>query len=155
MDERDVEYLMKLPYTMHASDGGVQIVGNGMPHPRNYGTFPRVIAHYVRERGVIAIEEAIRKMTSMPAQVFRIKQRGMLREGMHADITVFDYQSFKDSASFSDPHQYGQGLQYVIVNGDIVVSNGIHTGNLPGMLVYGPGKKQEEENENQDRTGNS
>jgi N-acyl-D-amino-acid deacylase len=155
MDERDVEYLMKLPYTIHASDGGVQIVGNGMPHPRNYGTFPRVIAHYVRERGVIALEEAIRKMTSLPAQAFRIQQRGMLREGMYADITVFNYQSFKDNASFSDPHQYGQGLRYVIINGEIVVANDNHTGSLPGMVVYGPGKKQEEEIENQDRTGNS
>ena len=155
MDERDVEYLMKLPYTMHASDGGVQIVGNGMPHPRNYGTFPRVIAHYVRERGVIKLEEAIRKMTSLPAQTFRIKERGMLREGMYADITVFDYRSFKDNASFSDPHQYAQGLQYVIVNGKIVVEKGVHTGKLPGMVTYGPGKKQEEENGNQDRTGNS
>jgi N-acyl-D-amino-acid deacylase len=154
MDEEDVEYLMGLPYTMHASDGGVQIVGNGMPHPRNYGTFPRVISHYVRERGVIKLEEAIRKMTSLPAQVFRIQQRGILREGMFADITVFNLQSFKDNATFSDPHQYSQGLQYVLVNGEIVIADDIHTGKLPGMLIYGPGKKQEEENENQDRTGN-
>ncbi len=154
MDEKDVEYLMKLPYTMHASDGSVQIKGNGMPHPRNYGTFPRVIAHYVRERGVIALEEAIRKMTSLPAQTFRIQKRGMLREGLYADITIFDFQTFKDNATFSNPHQYSQGLRWVIVNGEIVVDDGMHTGKLPGMIVYGPGKKQEEENENQDRTGN-
>jgi N-acyl-D-amino-acid deacylase len=147
MNEEDVEYLMGLPYTMHASDGGIQVVGDGMPHPRNYGTFPRVVSHYVRDRGVIPLEEAIRKMTSLPAQAFRIQDRGMLREGMFADITIFDNDSFKDNATFSDPHRYSVGLTYVIVNGEIVVSDGRHTGRLPGMMVYGPGKKQEEENE--------
>jgi N-acyl-D-amino-acid deacylase len=148
MDEKDVEYLMKLPYTMHASDGGVQIKGNGMPHPRNYGTFPRVLSHYVRERRVLTLEEAIRKMTSLPAQAFRIRQRGILREGLYADITVFDSRSIKDMATFSDPHQYSQGLRCVIVNGEIVVDDGMHTRKLPGMVVYGPGKKQEEKDEN-------
>jgi N-acyl-D-amino-acid deacylase len=150
MDETDVEYLMGLPYTMLASDGGVQVVGRGVPHPRNYGTFPRVIAHYVRDRGVITIEEAVRKMTSLPAQAFRIRERGMLKKSMYADITVFDYKSFKDQATFAEPHQYGQGLRCVIVNGQIVVTNDTHTGNLPGMVIYGPGKKQEVENDSQD-----
>lgn len=150
MDETDVEYLMGLPYTMHASDGGVQVVGRGVPHPRNYGTFPRVIAHYVRDRGVITIEEAVRKMTSLPAQVFRIRERGMLREGMYADITVFDFRSFKDQATFTEPHQYGQGLRCVIVNGHVVVTNDTHTGKRPGMVIYGLGKKQEGENDSQD-----
>lgn len=150
MDETDVEYLMKLPYTMHASDGSVQVLGRGVPHPRNYGTFPRVIAQYVRDKGIITIEEAVRKMTSMPAQVFRIRNRGMLREGMYADITVFDYRSFRDQATFVEPHQYGQGLRWVIVNGDIVVKNDTHTGSRPGMVIFGPGKKLGEDNENQD-----
>ncbi len=150
MDETDVEYLMSLPYTMHASDGGVQIVGRGVPHPRNYGTFPRVIAHYVRDRGVIPIEEAVRKMTSLPAQVFRIRERGMLREGMYADITVFDGKSIKDQATFAEPHQYGKGLRCVIVNGQIVVENDTPTGSLPGMVIYGSGKKQEADNDSQD-----
>jgi N-acyl-D-amino-acid deacylase len=150
MDERDVEYLMRLPYTMHASDGGIQIMGNGVPHPRNYGTFPRVIARYVRGRGIITIEEAIRKMSSLPAQVFRIQQRGMLRKGMYADITIFNFNTFKDNASFADPHRYGQGLRYVIVNGDIVAKNNTHTGRRPGMVIYGQGKKKEGENDNQD-----
>ncbi len=150
MDENDVEYLMRLPYTMHASDGSVQIKGIGMPHPRSYGTFPRVISRYVRERGVITLEEAVRKMTSLPAQMFRIRQRGMIREKMYADITVFDYKSFKDRATFADPHQYSQGLVYVIVNGEIVVANGAyHAGTLPGMVLYGQGKKQEEDHDNQ------
>jgi len=150
MDEKDVEYLMGLPYTMHGSDGSIQILGNGMPHPRNYGTFPRVIARYVREKGVLTVEEAIRKMTSLPAQTLRIQQRGMLKEGMYADITVFDFKSFEDKASFADPHQYAQGLRYVIVNGEIVVTNDTHTGNRPGMVIYGPGKKKEAENDSQD-----
>jgi len=150
MDETDVEYLMGLPYTMHASDGGIQVVGRGVPHPRSYGTFPRVIAHYVRDRGVITIEEAVRKMTSLPAQAFRIQERGMLKKGMYADITVFDYRSFKDQSTFAEPHQYGQGLRCVIVNGQIVVTNDTHTGKLPGMVIYGPGKKQEVENDSQD-----
>jgi N-acyl-D-amino-acid deacylase len=149
MDESDVEYLMRLPYTMHASDGGVQVMGRGVPHPRNYGTFPRVIAHYVRDRGILTIEEAVRKMTSLPAQVFRIRERGLLREGMYADIVVFDHKSFKDQATFSEPHQYGQGIRCVIVNGAIVVTNDSHTGSLQGMVIYGPGKKQEGENESQ------
>lgn len=155
MNEEDVEYLMGLPYAMHASDGAIQILGNGMPHPRSYGTFPRVISRYVKERGVLTIEQAVRKMTSLPAQTFRLQKRGILREGMYADITVFDYESIKDNASFSDPHQYAQGLLYVIVNGEIVVAKGTHTGKLPGMVIYGPGKKQEGKSENQDRTGNS
>lgn len=141
MDEKDVEALMRLPYTMHASDGSVQVLGEGVPHPRNYGTFPRVIAHYVREKGVLSLEEAIRKMTSLPAQIFRIRERGMLREGMFADITIFGFQSFEDKATFTDPHQYSQGLGYVIVNGEVVVEDNIHKGKLPGMIIYGPGKK--------------
>jgi N-acyl-D-amino-acid deacylase len=143
MDEKDVESLMMLPYTMHASDGSVQVLGEGVPHPRNYGTFPRVIAHYVREKGVLSLEEAVKKMTSLPAQIFRIRERGMLREGMFADITIFDFQSFEDKATFTDPHQYSQGLKYVIVNGEVVVEDNIHKGKRPGMIIYGPGKNDE------------
>lgn len=150
MDENDVEHLMRLPYTMHASDGGVQVMGRGVPHPRNYGTFPRVIAHYVRQRGILTIEEAVRKMTSLPAQVFRIRERGLIREGMYADVIIFDHKSFRDQATFAEPHQYGKGIRCVIVNGEIVVTNDSHTGSLPGMVIYGPGKKQEGENESQD-----
>jgi len=150
MDEKDVADLMRLSYTMHGSDGGIQTLGEGVPHPRNYGTFPRVIARYVREKGVITIEDSIRKMTSLPAQVLRIRDRGVLKRGMYADIAVFDFESFRDRATFADPHQYGQGLRYVIVNGEIVVKDDSHTGKRPGMVIYGPGKKQEEQNESQD-----
>ena len=140
MDEKDVQYLMKLSYTMHASDGAVRVFGEGIPHPRNYGTFPRVISHYVREKGVLKLEEAIRKMTSLPAQVFSLKDRGLIKEGMFADITIFDYENIKDKATFSNPHQYGEGFSYIIINGKIVIENDKYTGALPGMVLYGPGK---------------
>jgi len=155
MDEEDVEHLMGLPYTMHASDGSVQVKGKGVPHPRNYGTFPRIIDHYVKEKGILALEEAVRKMTSLPAQVYRIRDRGMLREGMYADIAVFDMRSLKDQATFAEPHQYAQGFRCVIVNGEVVVEDDSHTGKLPGMVIYGPGKKQEAENDSQNRNGNT
>lgn len=147
MDEKDVEDLMKLPYNMHASDGSVQEVGRGVPHPRNYGTFPRVISYYVREKGVISLEEAIRKMTSLPAQVFKLKDRGLLKEGMYADICVFDLENFKDKATFEEPHQYSQGLSYVIVNGKIAIQDYKHTQNRSGIILYGGGKAQGEQSD--------
>jgi len=140
MNEKDVEDLMRLPYNMHASDGGVRVKGEGIPHPRNYGTFPRVISHFVRERGIISLEEAIKKMTSLPAQTLRLGKRGVIREGLYADLTIFDRNTFEDKATFPDPHQYSQGLMYVIVNGELVVEKGKHTGGLPGMVLYGYGK---------------
>ena len=140
MDEKDVEDLMRLPYNMHASDGGVRVKGEGIPHPRNYGTFPRVIAHFVRERGIISLEEAVKKMTSLPAQTLRLNNRGIIREGLYADLTIFDRNTFADKATFPNPHQYSQGLMYVIVNGELVVEKGKHTGGLPGMVLYGYGK---------------
>ncbi len=140
MDEKDVEYLMKLPYTLHASDGEVQIKGKGVPHPRNYGTFPRVIGFYVKEKKVITLEDAVRKMTSLPAKAFRLKNRGKIQKGMFADIAIFDYEGFRDRATFSDPHQYSQGLEYVIVNGKISVKDCKLTGTYSGMVIYGPGK---------------
>lgn len=142
MDETDVEDIMRLPYNMHGSDGGIQVFGRGVPHPRNYGTFPRVIDHYVREKGVLSLEEAIRKMTSLPAQSFRLENRGLIKAGMYADLTIFEYSSFKDNSTFEEPHQFGQGLSYVIVNGVVVVENNSHTGRLPGMILYGQGKTE-------------
>jgi N-acyl-D-amino-acid deacylase len=140
MDESDVEKLMQLPYNMHASDGSVQVSGRGVPHPRNYGTFPRVFSHYVREKKILTVEEAIRKMTSLPAQAFRLSKRGLIKEGMYADMTLFDEESFQDQATFSQPHQFSKGLSYVLVNGEIVVENNRHTQKLPGMVLYGFGK---------------
>lgn len=143
MDEDDVEGLMRLKYNMFASDGGIQVPGRGVPHPRNYGTFPRIIAHFVRERGVLTLAEAVRKMTSLPASAFRIKDRGLLREGYYADLAVFDFQEFTDQATFEQPHQYSRGLNFVLVNGRVVVENSEHLGTLAGKVIYGPGKTKE------------
>jgi N-acyl-D-amino-acid deacylase len=142
MDERDVENLMKLPYNMFASDGGVQEVGRGVPHPRNYGTFPRIISHYVHDKGVLSLEEAIRKMTSLPAEAFKLEDRGLLREGMYADICVFDLDAFRDLATFQKPHQYSEGLSCVIVNGKIAIQDYRHTNSKSGKILYGAGKAQ-------------
>lgn len=140
MDEADVEELMRLPYNMHASDGGIQVLDEGVPHPRNYGTFPRVISFYVREKGIIPLEEAIRKMTYLPAQTLGLEKRGLVREGMYADLTIFNYETFKDRATFNKPHQYTEGLEYVFINGEAAVERGTHTEKLPGMVLYGKGK---------------
>ena len=93
------------------------------------------------KKNVISLEDSIRKMTSLPAQAFRLNKRGQIKEGMFADITIFDYEIFKDKATFSNPHQYSQGLNYVIVNGEIVVENNEHTGRKPGRILFGSGKK--------------
>ena len=140
MDEKDVEDLMRLPYLLHASDGEVQVPGRGIPHPRSYGTFPRIISSYVRSKTVLPIEDAIRKMTSLPARVFRLEDRGMIKEGMYADITIFDFNTFGDQATFSQPHQYSRGLRAVIVNGTQVVENNSHLKTKPGKILYGRGK---------------
>ncbi len=135
MNEEDVKALMKLPYTSVASDGGIQFMGKGFPHPRSYGTFPRIISKYVREEKVLTLEDAIRKMTSLPSEVFRIKNRGLIKEGFFADIVIFDFEKIKDNATFSNPHQYPSGIHYVIVNGKIVIEKGKHTGEFPGKII--------------------
>lgn len=139
MDEKDVESLMKLPYTMIGSDGSLQEMGKGNPHPRSYGTFPRVLGEYVRNRKVLSLEEAIRKMTSLPAQTLRLKDRGLIREGMWADLVVFDPEKVSDLATFTEPHQYSRGINLVLVNGRLVWKEGKYTGEKPGQIIYGPG----------------
>ncbi len=138
MYEEDVRRVMKNPVGMVGSDGTAVspegILGQGKPHPRFYGTFPRVIGHYVRER-VITLSEAVRKMTSAPAQRLGIRDRGLIREGFKADITIFDKDKVTDKATFTDPHNYPDGILYVIVNGAIVIEDGEHTGRLPGKTL--------------------
>ena len=104
----------------------------GKPHPRFYGTFPRVPGKYVKEEGVLKLEDAIRRMTSYPAQTYKIKYKGLLKEQMDADIVIFDPTTIVDKATFQDPHQYPEGIEYVIVGGEIVVEKGKHTGALLG-----------------------
>lgn len=141
MDEADVETLMRLPYLMIGSDGAAQVRGRGFPHPRSYGTFPRVIGRYVREKGVLRLEEAVRKMTSLPAQALKLKDRGQIREGMWADMVVFDSETIEDTATFESPHQYSRGLAFTLVNGKVVFAEGTWTGRLPGKPVFGKGRK--------------
>ncbi|MGB9905893.1 MAG: N-acyl-D-amino-acid deacylase family protein [Candidatus Saccharicenans sp.] len=142
MDEKDVEALMKLPYVMIGSDGGLQMAGQGSPHPRSYGTFTRVLGEYVRERKIITLEEAIRKMTSFPAQTMRLKDRGLIREGYFADLTIFNAAEIKDTATFAQPHQYSRGIVQVLVNGQVVLERGRFTGQRPGVIIHGPGFRQ-------------
>jgi len=135
MSEQDLERVMRHPATMIASDGWVQILGRGVPHPRSYGTFVRVLGVYVRERGVITLEDAIRKMTSFPAQRMRINDRGVLRPGMKADITVFDPARVRDTATFEKPHQYPEGISTVIVNGQVAFDGKAMTAARPGKVL--------------------
>ena len=135
MSEQDLERIMRHPATMIASDGWVQILGEGVPHPRSYGTFPRVLGVYVRERNVITLEDAIRKMTSFPAQRLRLNDRGVLKPGMKADITVFDPARVRDMATFEKPHQYAEGYSSVIVNGQVVFDGKTMTSARPGKVL--------------------
>ncbi|MCX6319176.1 MAG: D-aminoacylase [Bacteroidetes bacterium] len=139
MSEEDVKRIMQYPFNMFASDASIRVLGRGMPHPRGYGTNARVLSKYVREEKVISLEEAVRRMTSLPAQKFQLKDRGILKEGMAADILVFDENKVKDVSTFSDPHHYATGFQFVVVNGQLTVDNGVHTGVRNGKALKGPG----------------
>ncbi len=140
MSEEDVERIMRHPATMIASDGEVPVFGRANPHPRSYGTFARVLGVYVRERHVITLEDAVRKMTSFPASRLRLADRGLLRPGMKADITIFDPVTVRDKATYEQPHQYAEGFAAVIVNGEVVFDGRDMTAARPGRVLYGPGK---------------
>ncbi len=118
--EEDVQRIMQHPLAMVASDGGLVVPGQGHPHPRSYGTFPRVLGYYVREKGIISLELALRKMTSLPAERIGLDNRGRIQEGMQADINVFHPDHIEDVGTFEDPHHYPNGISYVIVNGQLV-----------------------------------
>ena len=137
--EEDLERILRHPATMVASDGGIYLPREGVPHPRSYGTFARVLAVYVRERRVLTLEEAVRKMSGFPAARLGLTDRGLLRPGMKADISVFDLARVRDTATFENPHQYAEGWQLVLVNGEIVLENGAATAARPGRVLYGPG----------------
>jgi N-acyl-D-aspartate/D-glutamate deacylase len=141
--EEDMQYAMKQPFTSIGSDGSAMSPegsrGKSNPHPRSYGTFPRVLGRYVRELKVLTLPEAVKKMTSMNADKISIKDRGLLKEGYWADIAIFDPTTVADRATYVNPHQYAVGIPYVIVNGQVVLDNGKHTGVLPGKVVRGPG----------------
>lgn len=144
MDEKDIETALKAPWVSLGSDASASEKLNatdalGLPHPRSYGNFPRLIAEYVRNRGVLTLPEAIRKLTSWPATRMRLFDRGAIRTGMWADITVFDYDRIQDRATYQNPTATPEGIQYVLVNGQVVVSEGRHTGAKPGVALRSSG----------------
>nr|MBA2328851.1 amidohydrolase family protein [Flavisolibacter sp.] len=135
MNEKDVKYIMQYPYSMFGADAGVPVPGKGMPHPRAYGTNARVLGKYVREEKVISMEEAIRRMTSLAAQKFNLKDRGLLKEGMAADIVVFSENEIKDKSTFENPHALSEGCKFVLVNGELVLEDGSHKGTRSGKAL--------------------
>ena len=139
MSEEDVKYVMSNDLTMIGSDAGARAnygpLAKGKPHPRAFGTFPRVLGKYCRDEGVVSLENAIYKMTGFPAWRLGLDNKGVLKEGMDADITIFDPQKIKDKATFLNPHRYPVGIDKVIVNGELVIDNDEHTGNKPGWVL--------------------
>jgi N-acyl-D-amino-acid deacylase len=147
MSEDDVRWALQRPWTSVGSDAGAAldpgvVDGLGLPHPRSYGTFPRVLARYVRDTAALSLEEAVRKMTSWPATRMRLERRGVIREGAWADITVFDLETMDDRATYEEPVLFPEGIEYVLVNGVVVIDEGgVHTGARPGHVLYGPGRE--------------
>jgi N-acyl-D-amino-acid deacylase len=135
MHEDDVRTLMQQTWTMTASDGAYPVWGRGVPHPRAYGTFPRKIRKYVLEDQVVDLASAIRSMTSLPAQVFGVRDRGWIREGAIADITIFDLDTLTDKATFTEPFQLSEGIRYVFVNGKEAFRDGNHTSAMAGRVL--------------------
>jgi N-acyl-D-amino-acid deacylase len=141
MSEDDVRLVMKQPWVAIASDGSaINLDAPGVPHPRNYSTNVRVLGYYVREQQVLTLEDAIRKMTSLPAQILGLRDRGQIREGFAADVAVFDPDTVGETNSFEKPKSYARGVSYVVVNGVLVIDRGNHTGAKPGVAVFGPGR---------------
>jgi N-acyl-D-aspartate/D-glutamate deacylase len=140
MDEQDVIRIMQHPLAMIETDGDPVSYGDGYPHPRSYGAFPRVLARYVRELGVLTLEEAVKKMTSMPADQYNQNDRGRIVEGAYADLVVFDADKVQDHATYTDPHRYPTGIEHVMINGRFVIKSGALTGERPGMWIKGPAR---------------
>jgi N-acyl-D-amino-acid deacylase len=144
MSDENTDTVLKLPWVMLCSDGSALAphgpLGEGVPHPRNYGSFPRFLGLYVREKKLVTLNEAIKKMTSMPASKMGLRNRGMIKEGLSADLVVFDPSVVADKATYTEPERYPVGIDYVIVNGQLVVDHEKHTGALPGKTLLGPGK---------------
>jgi len=138
IDERDLERILACPLTMIASDGEVPVFGQAVPHPRSYGTFARVLAVHVREKGLLTLEEAVLKMTSLPASRLGLQDRGILRAGMKADLALFDPARVRDKATFDQPHQYAEGFAMVVVNGQVIFEKDAMTTARPGRILYGP-----------------
>jgi N-acyl-D-amino-acid deacylase len=139
--EEDLQRIIVHPATMIASDGEVAIFGRNHPHPRSYGTFVRVLGVYVRDKKLLPLEVAVQKMSAFPAQRLGLSDRGVLRQGLKADIAVFDPARVRDTATFEKPHSYAEGVHYVVINGQVVFENGKMTAARPGRVLYGPARK--------------
>ncbi len=135
MNEEDLQTFMRFPNTMIACDSGLREFGKDVPHPRGYGNNARILGRYVRELKVLRLEDAIRKMTSLPANTFRLKNRGLIREGFWADLVLFDPDRVTDPSTYADPHHYATGIPHVLVNGVPVIKNNEHTGAKPGIGI--------------------
>ena len=139
MSEENTSRILSHPLCMIASDASARAtygkLSEGNPHPRSYGTFPRFLGRYVRQNKIVSLPEAIKKITSFPADTLGISNRGRIAKGMMADITCFDYENLIDKSDYVNPHQYSQGVQFVIVNGQVVIDKGEHTGKLPGQIL--------------------
>ena len=142
MDEQDVIRIMTHPIAMIETDGDPVSYGDGFPHPRSYGAFPRVLARYVRELGVLTLEEAVKKMTSMPADQYNQRDRGRIKEGVVADLVVFDPDTIQDEATYVDPHRYPSGIHHVMINGSFVIKSGALTGERLGRVDQGTGETE-------------
>jgi N-acyl-D-amino-acid deacylase len=135
MSEADIAHIMRQPWTMTCTDGDLTAPGAGRPHPRGYGAFARKLAVYVRERGVVGLADAVRSMTSLPAQVFGLKDRGVIRRGARADLVIFDPAAIRDAATYAAPQQLAEGMRYVLVNGVLAIDDGRPTGATPGRFL--------------------
>jgi len=140
ISEEDLQRILRHPATMIGSDGEIPIFGVASPHPRSYGTFVRVLGRYVRDLKTITLEDAVRKMSAFPAQRIGLADRGVLREGMKADIAIFDPDTVRDTATFEQPHQYADGVTYAIVNGQVAFADRKMTPARPGRILYGPSR---------------
>ena len=146
MSEQDVVTALKFSWTSIGSDSGAALkLGQqdaiGLPHPRAYGNFPRLIARYVRDQHVLTLEQAIKKMTSWPATRYRLAGRGLIKESCWADVVIFDYDKIQDRSTYEQPLLTPTGIDYVLVNGQLVIDHGNHTGARPGRILYGPGRQ--------------
>lgn len=135
MGNEDMERILRYPNTAIASDGGIREFGVGMPHPRAYGTNARVLAEFVRKRNVLTLEDAVRRMTSLPARTFNLRDRGIVREGLAADLLIFDPEKVQDKSTYQQPHQYTEGFDFVVVNGKLLVDSGNLTDLRPGQIL--------------------
>ncbi len=142
-DEPDIRLALRQPWSAFSTDSPIAAVdgplSEGLPHPRAYGSFPRILGRYTREEHVLNLEDAVRKATSLPAQILGIRDRGLVREGYHADLVIFDPNTVTDRATYENPHQYSTGIDYVMVDGTVVVDDGKITAARPGKVLRGPG----------------